>query len=157
MQTELSRLKGKDYEGLIAEKERREQELQQTIDALQAERHQPADRLDDLTDSQIAQLFRRKSEQKTERPIPSEAEWRLLEKLFCQDMPATYERFCSGRKLSTLELRTCILLILDYPEATIVKMTEKSSQAITTAKTRANDKLFGLHEAHSLKSNLLRP
>lgn len=157
VQSELSRLKAKDYEGLIAEKERREQELQQTIDALQAERHQPADRLDDLTDSQIAQLFRRKSEQKTERPIPSEAEWRLLEKQFSQDMPATFERFCCGRKLSTLELRTCVLLILGYPESTIVKMTEKSSQAITTAKTRANDKLFGQHEAHSLKSNLLRP
>ena len=31
-----------------------------------------------------------------------------------------------------------------------------SPQAVTTAKTRANEKLFGQKEAHSLKSNLLR-
>ena len=101
-------------------------------------------------------LFKRKSEDKTERPIPTESEWRLLESQFCKYMPATFERFCAGRILSPLELRTCILLIFGYSESIIVKMTEKSSQAITTAKTRANEKLFGQKEAHSLKSNLLR-
>ncbi len=156
IQDELSRLKAKDYEGLIAEKEQREQELQQMIASLQQNSQQPSDRLTDFTSSQIAQLFQKKSEQKTERPIPSEAEWRLLESQFCQDMPATYEHFYSGKKLSPLELRTCILLILGYPESTIVKMTEKSPQTITTAKARANDKLFGLREASSLKSNLMR-
>ena len=156
VQDELSRLKARDYEGLIAEKERREKELQQVIDQLQQDVHQPKDRLIDFADSEIAQLFRRKSEQKTERPIPTEAEWRLLERQFCQDMPAAYDRFTTGRKLSPLEQRTCILLMLGYSESTIAKMTEKSPQAITTAKTRANDKLFGQHEAHSLKGNLMR-
>ncbi|MBR1447464.1 MAG: hypothetical protein IJ588_01805 [Prevotella sp.] len=154
---ELTRLKAQDYEGLIAEKERREQELEQMIASLQSgNNRQPTDNLEAFADSKIAELFKRKSEDKTERPVPTEAEWRLLESQFCKDMPATYEQFCAGRKLSPLELRTCILLILGYPENIIVKMTEKSPQAVTTAKTRANEKLFGQKEAHSLKSNLLR-
>lgn len=154
---ELTRLKAQDYEGLIAEKERREQELEQMIASLQSgSDRQPTDNLEAFADSKIATLFKRKSEDKTERPVPTEAEWRLLESQFCKDMPATFERFCAGRQLSPLELRTCILLILGYPENIIVKMTEKSPQAVTTAKTRANEKLFGQKEAHSLKSNLLR-
>ena len=154
---ELTRLKAQDYEGLIAEKERREQELEQTIASLQSDSNrQTTDSLEAFADSKIAVLFKRKSEDKTERPIPTEAEWRLLESQFCKDMPATYERFCAGRKLSPLELRSCILLILGYPESVIVKMTEKLPQVVTTAKTRANEKLFGQKEAYSLKSNLLR-
>ena len=154
---ELTRLKAQDYEGLIAEKERREQELEQMIASIQSgSNRQPTDNLEAFADSKIAVLFKRKSEDKTERPIPTEAEWRLLESQFCKDMPATFERFCAGRKLSPLELRTCILLMLGYPESIIVKMTEKSPQAVTTAKTRSNEKLFGQKEAHSLKSNLLR-
>lgn len=152
---ELTRLKAQDYEGLIAEKERREQELEQIIVSLQSN-HQSTDNLEAFADRKIAMLFKRKSEDKTERPVPTEAEWRLLESQFCKDMPTTYERFCAGRKLSPLELRTCILLILGFSEGIIVKMTEKSPQAVTTAKTRANEKLFGQKEAHSLKSNLLR-
>ena len=154
---ELNRLKAQDYEGLIAEKERREQELEQMIASLQSSSsHQLTDNLEVFADSKIAVLFKRKSEDKTERPIPSEAEWRLLESQFCKDMPTSYEQFCAGRKLSPLELRTCILLILGYPESVIVKMTEKLPQVVTTAKTRANEKLFGQKEAYSLKSNLLR-
>ena len=154
---ELTRLKAQDYEGLIAEKERREQELEQMIASLQSDSNrQQTDNLEAFADSKIATLFKRKSEDKTERPVPTEAEWRLIESQFCKDMPTTYERFYAGRKLSPLELRTCILLILGYPESVIVKMTEKSPQAVTTAKTRANEKLFGQKGAHTLKSNLLR-
>ena len=171
VQDELSRLRAKDYETLIAEKERREQELQQTINDLQAtvesnlqsagggspgDPPTPPNRLGDFTDSRIVQLFQKKSQQKTERPIPSEAEWHLLEAQFASDMPTTYARFCSGRKLSPLEYRVCILLILGYSEGTIQRMTEKSPQTITTTKARANDKLFGQREASSLKANLLR-
>jgi hypothetical protein len=70
-------------------------------------------------------------------------------------MPAAYERFCINASLSTLELHTTILLILNFPEGIIVKMTASSSPAISTAKARANYKLFNKKEASSFKRNLI--
>ena len=60
----------------------------------------------------------------------------------------------SLKKLSELELRTCILLILDFEEGAIVGLTQTSSAVVSIAKRRANQKLFNEKTATTLKYNL---
>ena len=163
VQEELRKLKEKDYEGMIAEKEKQEAELTQTIEKLQAEneriKHKATDegidRLDDFLSSQIAQLFMKKANGKAERPIPSDAEWNLLMSEFCKYNPVTFKSFSEGKPLSPLEERICVLLILDIPEKTISIMTNSISTTVSNAKSRANRKLYGKKDAFLLKNNLI--
>ena len=161
VQEELKKLKEKDYEGMIAEKEKQEAELTQTIERLQAEndiyRHnnKETDRLEAFLESTIAQLFIKKANGKAERPVPSDAEWKLLMSEFCKDNPATFKSFGDGKPLSLLEQRICVLLVLDIPEKTISMMTNSIASTISNAKSRANEKLYGKKDASSLKTNLI--
>ena len=157
IQEDLQRLRAKDYESLIKSKETKVQELKTVISDLQKKQNISAeiDQLNDFINSKIAQLFYKKAAHKTERFIPNEAEWELLLREFYKFMPAAYERFCIKGALSTLELRTTILLILNFPEGVIAKITESSSPAISTAKARANYKLFKKREASSFRRNLI--
>ena len=158
VQEELRRLKEKDYEGMIAEKERQEAELTQAIERLQAENDrfkQRQDHLESFLESPIAQLFIKKANGKAERPIPSEAEWKLLMSQFSKDIPVTFKSFGEGKSLSPLEQRICVLLILDIPEKAISIMTDSVGSTISNAKARANEKLYGKKDAPSLKNNLI--
>ena len=162
VQEELRKLKGKDYEGMIAEKEKQEAELTLAIERLQAENDRyknnivkRADLLDDFLNSNIAHLFIKKANGKAERPIPSEAEWRLLMSQFSKDNPVTFKSFSKGKSLSPLEQRICVLLILGIPEKIISMMTDSVASTISNAKARANQKLYGKKDAHSLKTNLI--
>ena len=158
VQEELRRLKEKDYEGMIAEKERQEAELTQAIERLQAENDrfkQRQDHLETFLESSIAQLFIKKANGKAERPIPSEAEWKLLMSQFSKDIPVTFKSFGEGKSLSPLEQRICVLLILDIPEKAISIMTDSVGSTISNAKARANEKLYGKKDAPSLKNNLI--
>jgi hypothetical protein len=161
VQEELRKLKEKDYEGMIAEKEKQEAELTKTIEQLQAENdkyrhnHKETDYLDAFLESKIARLFIKKANGKAERPIPSDAEWKLLMSEFCKDNPATFKSFGEGKPLSLLEQRICVLLVLDIPEKTISMMTDSVASTISNAKSRANEKLYGKKDASSLKNNLI--
>lgn len=158
VQEELKKLKEKDYEGMIAEKERQEAELTLTIVQLQAENDRfkhKQDHLETFLESSIAQLFIKKANGKAERPIPSEAEWKLLMSQFSKDIPVTFKSFGEGKSLSPLEQRICMLLILDIPEKTISMMTDSGPSTVSNAKTRANEKLYGKKDASSLKNNLI--
>ena len=158
VQEELRRLKEKDYEGMIAEKERQEAELTQAIERLQAENDrfkQRQDHLETFLESSIAQLFIKKANGKAERPIPSEAEWKLLMSQFSKDIPVTFKSFGEGKSLSPLEQRICVLFILDIPEKAISIMTDSVGSTISNAKARANEKLYGKKDAPSLKNNLI--
>lgn len=158
VQEELRRLKEKDYEGMIAEKERQEAELTQAIEQLQAENDrfkQKQDHFETFLESPIAQLFIKKANGKAERPIPSEAEWKLLMSQFSKDIPVTFKSFGEGKSLSPLEQRICVLLILDIPEKVISIMTDSVGSTISNAKARANEKLYGKKDAPSLKNNLI--
>lgn len=158
VQNELRQLKDRNYESLIAEKERREQTLTQRIAELEAEANVPSEpvenHFDDFKNSQIVAVFAKKSLFTREHPAPNKSEWNALVRQFQKDMPAAYKAFHAGKKLSPLELYTCILLMLDYEESTIVGLTETSSPAVSTAKSRANQKLFGEKSAVTLKYNL---
>ena len=158
VQEELKKLKEKDYEGMIAEKEKQEAELSLTIERLQAENDRfkhGQDHLETFLESSIAQLFIKKANGKAERPVPSEAEWKLLISQFSKDLPVTFKSFGEGKSLSPLEQRICVLLILDIPEKTISMMTDSVPSTVSNAKTRANEKLYGKKDAHSLKTNLI--
>ena len=164
IQEELEKLKGQDYESVIAEKERKLNELTKTIAHLTSENQTYKGKeetrthnnhLDHFLNSPIALLFVKKASGKTERTVPTESEWKLLTSQFSKDLPVTYKSFAKGKALSQLEQRICILLILDIPEFAISILSDTSASTISNAKARANEKLFGKKEAHPLKTNLL--
>lgn len=160
---ELRILKEKDYESIIAIKEKQEQELTKRIEILEAENTKNKDtdainridHLDNFLDCAIAQQFVKKATDKSERIKPTESEWNLLTSQFSKDIPVTYKSFGQGKPLSQLEQRICILLILDIPEKVISLMTDSYASTISNAKARANEKLYGKKDAHSLRNNLI--
>lgn len=160
VQEELRMLKEKDLEGMIAEKEKQESELTRTIERLQAENdkyrhnHKETDHLDAFLESKIAQLFIKKANGKAERPVPSDAEWRLLVSQFSKDMPAIYKSFGCGEALSPMEQYICILILLRIPTSTIILMVNSTPQTVSKAKSRANMKLFHIKGANTLENNL---
>lgn len=160
VQEELRMLKEKDLEGMIAEKEKQEAELTQTIERLQAENdkyrhnHKETDHLDAFLESKIAQLFIKKANGKAERPVPSDAEWRLLVSQFSKDLPAIYKSFGRGEALSPMEQYVCILILLKIPTSTIILMVNTTPQTVSKAKSRANMKLFHKKGANTLENNL---
>ena len=159
---ELQQLKAQDYESVISVKEEKLVELSKMIEKLKAENEaykdvamsKEKDNLDLFLESSIATLFVKKATGKTERVIPTEAEWKLLVSEFSKDNPTTYKSFGSGKALSKLEQRICILLVLDIPEYVIAIMTDSSASTVSNSKARANEKLFGKKDAHPLKINL---
>lgn len=154
---ELGKLKARDYESVIAIKEKKEKELTLRIAELQGRNRAIAlkDDLDSFINSKIVEIFMKKAESKSQRPIPTESEWKLLISCFSKEMPACFESFSRDKVLSVLEQRICILLLLDFPGPIINRMTETSSQVVSQAKARANEKIFGKKDAHPLKNNLL--
>ena len=163
IQEELRILKEKDYESIIAIKEKQEIELSKRIEFLEAKNNNKKDanditRIDNLENflgSAIAQQFIKKATSKSERIKPTGTEWNLLISQFSKDIPVTYKSFGQGRSLSQLEQRICILLILDIQEKNISLMTDSFASTVSNAKSRANEKLYGKKDAHSLKNNLI--
>ena len=113
-----------------------------------------ADSLSDFKNSMIVKVFEMKAQFTKKHPVPNDAEWDALVNQFHTDMPSTYQFLNDVKKLSLLELYTCILLILDFEESAIVGLTQSSSSAISIAKSRANSKLFHETSARNLKYNL---
>ena len=163
IQEELKILKEKNYESIIAIKEKQEIELTRRIELLESENTQKKNTVDfrridyfeDFLGSAIAQQFIKKATSYSERIKPTKSEWNLLISQFSKNVPVTYESFGQGKSLSQLELRICILLILNIPEKNISLMTDSYASTISNAKSRANEKLYGKKDAHSLKNNLI--
>ena len=163
LQDELGQLKVKDYENVIATKEKKVAELTATIKRLAEENriykgitlNKNKDHLEDFLNSTIALLFIKKATGKTERTKPTEAEWKMMVSQFSKDLPATFKSFGDSKPLSQLEQRICMLLILDIPEYVISIMADTSTSTVSNAKARANYKLFGKKEACPLKNNLI--
>ncbi len=158
IQEELQKLKSSNIETIIAYKEQQGELLKQTILKLSNADKQSGiiDNLCDFEKSKIVELFRKKEDLKLGATLPSKAEWRALEMQFSKNMPNTYKILANDKKLSPLELRVCILLMLDFEDCTIVNLTGSMSQTISTAKSRANKKLFDKRGAYTLKSSLVQ-
>lgn len=160
---ELQHLKSHNYENVIAYKERQLVELTETIERIQAENELlkegsafiEKDNLEQFLNSNIANLFIKKATEMKEKVEPTEAEWKMLISQFSKDNPVTYKTFGSGKSLSKLEQRICILLVLDIPEYVISIMTKSSASTVSNLKARSNEKLFGKKDARPLKINLI--
>lgn len=153
---ELEKLKAKDYESLIVQKEIQEKELNIIIESLQSQIEQVdlEDHLSQLKGSDIVRLFNEKKLYKQGVASPSKKDWKDLEQQFRKDMKATYAVL--GRaSLSQMELRICILLIIGFDDKDINTISYSVPQTISKAKRRANRKLFNVDNAQSLKNNLL--
>lgn len=158
IQEELRRLNDRDYKQLIAEKEQKGEKLKLTIEELADATGLPSaiDNLNSFENSKIVEVFRKKKYFKSDNPVPNKAEWRALEVQFSKDMPYAYKVLAKDKKLSPLELHACMLLILDFADSSIVNLTNSISQTITTAKSRANKKIFKEKGAQTLKASLLQ-
>jgi tetratricopeptide (TPR) repeat protein len=158
IQEELQKLKNRDYKKLIEEKELKGQELIQMIEDLAGSNAQPdiTDSLESFEQSKIVSVFTKKKNFNANNPIPVKTEWRALEMQFSKDMHAAYKVLAKDKKLSPLELHVCILLLLDFEESSIVSLTDSLPQTITTAKSRANMKIFNERGAQTLKTGLLQ-
>ena len=158
IQIELRQLEDKNYERLIAEKEQKGKELKQTIEELAGVTGLPSeiDNLSDFENSKIVEVFRKKKDFRSDNPIPNKTEWRTLEIQFSKDMPSAYKILAKDKKLSPLELHVCMLLILNFEDSSIVNLTDSISQTVTTAKSRANKKIFNEKGAQTLKAGLLQ-
>lgn len=163
LRAELKQLKDKDYEGIIALKERKVAELTDTIGRLQAGNEaykdnpiqNETDNLEKFLDSATVKVFINKATNKEENIKPTDRQWKMLFSQFSKDVPVMFRSFSQGKPLSQLEQKICILLILDIPENVISLMADTSTSTVSNLKARANEKLFGRKEALPLKNNLI--
>ena len=164
IQEELLQLKAHDFEAVISSKETRLAELSEKIAYLEAENElykedsfiPKKDNLEQFRNSNIATHFAKIATLRFPEMRVTESEWSQLITRFWHDNPLTYKKFTSGKGLSPLEQRICILLLLGIPTDSIVNMTNSMPSTVSNAKARANTKLFGKKDAHSLQSNLIR-
>ena len=160
---ELQMLKDKDYDRIIAEKESKECALKDEIEKLnttiknyqQTKTKEPVDNLDAFLSSDIAILITMKANSKTEKPNITDRQWNLLQSQFCKSLPAMNKAFTEGKSLSELQKKSCILILLGIPDATIRMMLDCSKSVFSDAKLHSNVKLFGQDNARSLRNNLL--
>ena len=163
LKAELKQLKDKDYEGIIALKERKVAELTDAIGRLQAGNEaykdnpiqNETDNLEKFLDSATVKVFINKATNKEENIKPTDRQWKMLFSQFSKDVPVMFRSFSQGKPLSQLEQKICILLILDIPENVISLMADTSTSTVSNLKARANEKLFGKKEALPLKNNLI--
>ena len=153
---ELEKIKANDYESLIVQKERKEEELNSVIVSLQRQIGQAdlEDHIHQLTGSDIVKAFNEKKLYKQGVASPTKKEWKLLEQQFRKDMPAT-SAMLGKAGLSPMELRICILFIIGFDDKDVNTIFYSTPQTISKAKRHANNKLFSTDSAHSLKSNLI--
>ena len=105
--------------------------------------------------SEAVKTIRKRAEWKYGSALPSVDEWIKLTNQFRLDFPYHYSTLTQGKKLSIMELRTCLLLLLDFKEGEIAVLLDVKPQRVTNIKKRANAKLFGDNSATTLTSNIL--
>lgn len=153
---ELSSLKSKDYKGLAQKKEEKIRELNLHIEKLShgISRQGGHGAADQLKRSKIVSVFHKKDASQGAIATPTVAEWDLLETQARQEIPGIFNFLCKDGLLSPLELHVCLLILMDFPDSSIVNLTNSSAQTVSKAKARANDKLFKEKGARTLRINL---
>ena len=153
LQNEINNLKAKNYDAIIAQKEKEIKALNQSIAIHEKAFHRVTakNRMTDFEESEIVKTFNSKRVFRKGVNAPNKEEWKKLVVQFQQDMPLAYAAM-SG--LSPLQFQICILLLLGYEEGEIAVMQETKPQVITNAKARANKKLFLAVDSGSLRDHL---
>ncbi|MBQ6062337.1 MAG: hypothetical protein IJK87_01740 [Prevotella sp.] len=86
---------------------------------------------------------------------PTEDDWSGLLSLFRKCFSRFFLFVTNGKRLTKDQLRVCVLLRLDFSESEMMLlMGKRHKQSITNAKSQANEKLFGIRDAKTLKENL---
>ena len=80
--------------------------------------------------------IRKKAEWKHGTELPSANDWIKLTNQFRLDFPHYYATLDQGNKLATKELRTCMLLMLDFKEGEIAVLLNVKPQRVTNIKKR---------------------
>ena len=84
----------------------------------------------------------------------TEAEWKQLADAFAHYVPSFTATIANEKQLSEQEWRVCLLQYLDFSTGEAAILLDTTSQAVTNAKSRANQKLFSEEKASTLGRNL---
>ena len=106
--------------------------------------------------SDIVCAFRDMSIGKRGGRIPTNTEWKHLFRFFRQSMPAAHAVVGKDDKLSSMEMKTCVLTLLQFKNSEIAVLLDEKPQRVTNMKSRINKKLFGVEAASTLQDNLKR-
>ena len=151
------------FENTQAENEKLKQELRSEIGSLNERVHdyearfrqvRGDERLEALRESEIANLFNQKKRHTLKSSTPSEAEWKQLADAFAHYVPSFTATIANEKQLSEQEWRVCLLQYLDFSTGEAAILLDTTSQAVTNAKSRANQKLFSEEKASTLGRNL---
>ena len=104
--------------------------------------------------SEAVKTIRRRAEWKHGAATPTADEWIRLANQFRLDFPQYYATMAKGKRLATKEMRTCMLLMLDFKEGEIAGLLDVKPQRVTNIKKRVNMKLFGDDSAATLTKNI---
>ena len=153
--TELEDLKNTN-EKMVKEKQRKINELnlivqqyEEQLDTLKVEA-----KIKTLKKSAIVEKFNQKKQYKPDYLMPTNHDWTLLKAAFVQSVPEFVSFINSKKRLSEQEKRICMLECLDFSAGEMSMALNITSQAVTNAKTRANQKLFSQNSASTLGENL---
>ena len=109
-----------------------------------------------LSNSQIAILFRKLSSCGEAARKPNEYDWMGLYKAFGNHVPAFFADVSKSYGLTEAELRVTLLICIGISNAGLVLVSGKSLQRITNLKIAANKKIFGDSKASSLRGNVIQ-
>lgn len=87
--------------------------------------------------------------------LPTNADWRQLEKQTMECLPKFFSTIQKGNYLSRQERLTCILTRLGFSTKESAALLQTSIQRISNVKASANWKLFDERKAATLRKNLL--
>ena len=110
--------------------------------------------LENKKNSEAVKTIRKKTEWKHGTLLPSADDWIKLTNQFRLDFPHYFSTLTKGKKLSVKELRTSMLLMLDFKEGEIAALLDVKPQRVTNIKKRVNMKLFDDNSATTLASNI---
>ena len=110
--------------------------------------------LEERKNSEAVKNIRKRAAWKHGAILPSADDWIKLTNQFRLDFPHYYSTLTQGKKLSIKELRTCMLLMLDFKEGEIAVLLDVKPQRVTNIKKRVNMKLFDDNSATTLTSNI---
>lgn len=140
----------------LEEKSNEVKELENKLQQLEEHYHSVTQlaTLEERKNSEAVKAIRRRAEWKHGAVLPSADDWIKLTNQFRLDFPHYYATLTQGKKLATKELRTSMLLMLDFKEGEIAVLLDVKPQRVTNIKKRVNMKLFDDSSATTLTANI---
>jgi tetratricopeptide (TPR) repeat protein len=140
----------------LEDKSNEVKELENRLQQLETQYHTVTQQatVENKKNSEAVRIIRQRAEWKHGAILPSANEWEKLTHQFRLDFPHYYSLLTQENKLAIKELRTSMLLILDFKEGEIAVLLGVKPQRVTNIKKRVNMKLFGDDSAVTLTNNI---